>query len=192
MSKITVDTIEPSTGTTVTLGGSGDTLSVPSGVTLNVASGGTITNSGSMSGFGKVLQVVQAVKTDSFSSSSTSYVDVTGLSASITPSSTSNKILSIITLMVQSGSSGQERTIAYNLSRDSTMIFESIWRLYDYNGANGVTGSISSPITYLDSPSSTSALTYKVQIKKVSGAGNAEVNIVSPSTSSIILMEIAG
>jgi len=191
MSKITVDTIEPSTGTTVTLGGSGDTLSVPSGVTLNVASGGTITNSGSMSGFGKVLQVVQAVKTDSFSSSSTSYVDVTGLSASITPSSTSNKILSIITLMVQSGSSGQERTIAYNLSRDSTMIFESIWRTYDY-GANGVTGSISSPITYLDSPSSTSALTYKVQIKKVSGAGNAEVNIVSPSTSSIILMEIAG
>jgi len=192
MSKITVDTIEPSTGTTVTLGGSGDTLSVPSGVTLNVASGGTITNSGSMSGFGKVLQVVQAVKTDSFSSSSTSYVDVTGLSASITPSSTSNKILSIITLMVTSGSSGQERRLNYNLSRDSTMIFESIWRLYDYNGANGVTGSISSPITYLDSPSSTSALTYKIQVKKVTGAGNAEVNITSPSTSSIILMEIEG
>ena len=52
MSKITVDTIEPSTGTTVTLGGSGDTLSVPSGVTLDVASGGTITNSGTASGFG--------------------------------------------------------------------------------------------------------------------------------------------
>jgi len=184
-SEIKANKISPATGTAFTLGDSGDTFTVPAGVTL--------TNNGTNGGgFGKVLQVVQAVKTDSFSSSSTSYVDVTGLSASITPSSTSNKILSIITLMVTSGSSGQERRLNYNLSRDSTMIFESIWRLYDYNGANGVTGSISSPITYLDSPSSTSALTYKIQVKKVTGAGNAEVNITSPSTSSIILMEIEG
>jgi len=57
MSKITVDTIEPSTGTTVTLGGSGDTLSVPSGVTLNVASGGTITNSGVCLGLGRYCRL---------------------------------------------------------------------------------------------------------------------------------------
>lgn len=177
-SEVKVNKISPASGTSIVIGDSGDTVSLGSGV--------------SASGFGKVLQVVQAVKTDSFSSSSASYVDVTGLSASITPSSTSNKILSIITLMVSSGSAGQDRKIAYNLSRDSTMIFESIWRIYDYNGANGVTGSLSSPITYLDSPSSTSALTYKVQVKKVTGAGAAEVNIVSPSTSSIILMEIEG
>ena len=66
MSKLTVDTIEPSTGTTVTLGASGDTITLPSGVTLSGAgaitvpsggsltidSGATITNNGTASGFG--------------------------------------------------------------------------------------------------------------------------------------------
>jgi hypothetical protein len=51
MSKIEVDAIEPQSGTSLTLGASGDTITIPSGA--------TITNSGTATGFGKVLQVVQ-------------------------------------------------------------------------------------------------------------------------------------
>jgi hypothetical protein len=50
MSKIEVDAIEPQSGTSLTLGASGDTITIPSGATL--------TNSGTATGFGKVLQVV--------------------------------------------------------------------------------------------------------------------------------------
>jgi hypothetical protein len=52
MSKIEVDAIEPQSGTSLTLGASGDTITIPSGA--------TITNSGTATGFGKVLQVVTA------------------------------------------------------------------------------------------------------------------------------------
>jgi hypothetical protein len=53
MSKIEVDAIEPQSGTSLTLGASGDTITIPSGA--------TITNSGTATGFGggKVLQVVR-------------------------------------------------------------------------------------------------------------------------------------
>ena len=53
MSLLNVNTIEPSTGTDITLGASGDTMTVPSGATLAVASGATITNSGTATGFGE-------------------------------------------------------------------------------------------------------------------------------------------
>jgi hypothetical protein len=55
MSKIEVDAIEPQSGTSLTLGASGDTITIPSGATL--------TNSGTATGFGKVLQVVTATDT---------------------------------------------------------------------------------------------------------------------------------
>jgi len=55
-----------------------------------------------LTGVGKVLQVVQTFKADSFSSSSTSFTDVTGLSVSITPSSASNKILVLCTVPMSS------------------------------------------------------------------------------------------
>jgi hypothetical protein len=177
MSQISVDSVIPQSGTNITIGGSGDTVTLGSGA--------------SASGFGKVLQVVQAVKTDSFTTSSATYVDVTGLSVSITPSSTSNKVLVFATLMFNMGGSGTDRVVGYNLTRESTSIFSSVWRTYDY-GTSGVYVAIASPISYLDSPSSTSALTYKIQIAKNAGANDAGVNTESGSSSSIIAMEIAG
>ena len=75
MGTIFVDNLEPQSGTSLTLGASGDTLTIPSGC--------TISNSGTASGFGKIGQVVNVTKTDTFSSSSGSYVDVTGVSAAI-------------------------------------------------------------------------------------------------------------
>ena len=91
-SEIKANKISPATGTAFTFGDSGDTFTVPSGVTL--------TNNGTASGFGKVLQVVQTVKTDTFSRASTGgdVGDITGLSVSITPSSTSSKVLVFATV----------------------------------------------------------------------------------------------
>jgi hypothetical protein len=70
---------------------------------------------------GKVLQVVQTVKSDTFSSSSATFVDITGLSASITPSSASNKILVMVSLNIGSNDSGLR--LMTKLFRDSTAVF---------------------------------------------------------------------
>ena len=88
MSTLSTNAIIPVTGTTVTLGESGDTITIPSGA--------TITNSGTATGFGggKLLNFVHTVKTDTFSLATTyTWTDVTGLSVTITPSATSSKIL---------------------------------------------------------------------------------------------------
>ena len=153
---------------------------------------------------GKVLQVVSAAKTDTFSSSSTSLVDITGLSVAITPSSTSNKVLIIVNCAV----TGADAGIGFSIVRGSTEIY-----LGDANGSKsrfsmvGFYGT-SSPTQYaagsnhacfLDSPNTTSATTYKLQGKTRSGAFyvnrtvyDTDNNNASRMPSSITVMEIAG
>jgi hypothetical protein len=122
---------------------------------------------------GSVLQVVQTVKTDTFSTASTSFVDITGLSVTITPTSSSNKILVICNLQIQTVGTA---TVGCRLVRDSTAIF-----IGDAAGsrprASAVTNGNSnfnwagqSSMTFLDSPATTSATTYKVQMYE--GQGN--------------------
>ena len=69
MSKIEVDAIEPQSGTSLTIGASGDTATVPSGATLTIASGATITNSGTAVNFGATGSAswTSTVKTATFS-----------------------------------------------------------------------------------------------------------------------------
>jgi hypothetical protein len=119
------------------------------------------------SGGGKVLQVVSTAKTDGFSSNTAAFTDITGLSVSITPSAATSKILVLVTLNA-SGRDGQGNSAA-RILRDSTDIFigdtagsrvrasTDISRL-DVN-ANKNFG-----LTFLDSPATTSALTYKIQV----------------------------
>jgi hypothetical protein len=124
-------------------------------------------------GGGKVLQVIQTVKSDTFSHTGTTYTDVTGLSASITPSSASNKILVMVDLM---GAGGLDTNhIFARLLRDSTVIYAG-----DTAGSRTLgfyTGIVSNNSscefgsgTYLDSPSTTSATTYKIQIRVNDGS----------------------
>jgi hypothetical protein len=115
----------------------------------------------------RVLQVVSTTKSDSFTTTSTSFVDVTGLSVSITPSSTSSKILVIVD-MVGSATPGVVAMFAA-LLRDSTQIAlgdaaGSRTRTSGFlQAANADSVSMMS-INFLDSPASVSALTYKIQI----------------------------
>ena len=183
------------------MGDSGDTFTLPSGSTLNVASGATISNAGTASGFSKVLQVVQATKVDAFTTTSTSYVDLTGLSLSITPASTSNKVLVIMSIgFAQTQPIGfpsftidrNGTDILNGTSGASTNGLASVYGAED-GSARSIGGSVCSSV--LDSPSSTSALTYKIQC--MTSAQTLYVNRYSGNTnhglaSTIIAMEIAG
>jgi len=193
MSHVKTDKLSARTASgTITLGESGETLTIPSGVVL--------TNNGTASGFGKVLQVVTVHKADNFTTTSASYVDVTGLSVSITPSSASNKILILGNMVF--GVSGDHNAFAQFL-RNSTVIASSTGNtdnsLFAVNGNSTAFrySGVSEGWSYLDSPSTTSSTTYKIQIKTGSGSVVAAVNTRSidnylGGSSNITLMEIAG
>ena len=150
---------------------------------------------------GKVLQVVSVTKSDSFTTTSTSFVDITGLSASITPSATSSKILVMYNV---SGSQAVATQIAYSrLLRGATAINigdaagSRLQSTSDpFSVATAIVGTTVAG-TYLDSPSTTSATTYKFQL--MTSGGTAYVNrgaadddsaARSRTVSTITLMEI--
>ena len=158
---------------------------------------------------GKVLQVVSATKTDTATSSSTTYADITGLSVSITPSSTNNKILIMFNVYVAADLSNAG--ILLQLVRNSTAICigdasSTRPRLSgsSYSGDLGPStenhmGVVSN--TFLDSPSTTSATTYKLQFASTGGTSIYINRTVSDrdggtydqrTASGITVMEIAG
>ena len=144
---------------------------------------------------GSVLQVVQTVKTDQFTSATNGFVDITGLSASITPSSATSKILIFATI---TAGAGANNNLGFNLVRNSTNINQStgssLNRTLTQNYGTAYQ-SITSPITFLDSPSTTSATTYKIQMNS-EGQTSSVINSRSTDTyyggvSQITLMEIS-
>ena len=111
---------------------------------------------------GSILQVVQTIKTDSFTTTSTSFTDVTGLSVSITPSSTSSKILVIANVPFARDGTGSDAWV--RLVRDSTIIGNGNSGYFGQAaGQYGLDPSTASRIC-LDSPATTSAVTYKIQV----------------------------
>ena len=135
---------------------------------------------------GNVIQVVTATYSTEISNSTATYSDA-GLSASITPSSSSSKILILCSQgMFKSTASGG---IYMQVLRDSTSILVN-GRLGITDSA-GVGGFVLWSCNYLDSPSTTSAITYKTQFKNINTTGTAYVNI-DGSTAQITLLEIAG
>lgn len=116
---------------------------------------------------GKVLQVVSTTKTDTFSTTSAgSWIDITGLSASITPSATSSLVLAIVNVNGGSSTNGQ---FHLRLVRGSTAIGTGT-ATGNRQGSSGVVSIPNndrvwgSTWSYLDSPSANTATTYKVQI----------------------------
>jgi hypothetical protein len=137
---------------------------------------------------GNVIQVVNVVYSTVASSTTSTYVD-TGLSASITPSSSSSKIL----VLVDQGGCGKQTNdtrIKLQLLRgaSSIQVIDVGIGAFTNSVATNFIGSIS--IAYLDSPATTSSTTYKTQF--ASQANNSGVFVqVDGSASSITLMEIA-
>jgi len=145
-------------------------------------------------GFGKIGQVVQGTTTTSVTITSSTYVD-TGLSASITPSSTSSKILVMVDQLfyLDSNDGSIENSGRLKILRDSTNIFETpsssdIRVTAEHAPNNELRLGKRTNVIMLDSPSSTSALTYKTQGNKTNG-NSVQVN-KSGSEAHIILMEV--
>ena len=161
---------------------------------------------------GSIIQVVQALKSDSqtftSSGSGNDRYDITGLSVSITPSSSSNKIL--ITYNVNVGGPNGGYRAFLHLMRGSTDIYRgddasSRTRcsnfIYTRNDSVGHVASYQNTGTFLDTPGDTNSHTYKIQITTHNSGGNVYyVNTAgsNPSSTSgmnpisqIIVMEVA-
>ena len=238
---IKVDTVQDQDGNniinenanTITIGASGDTITIPSGATFdssaatNTLPSTVVTTTGTQTltnksivasqltgtvatsnlgtgtadattflrgdqtyaeaGGGKLLQVISTTITSVQTTTSTSFTDVPGLTLSITPSSSSNKVLIIF-----SGASVGNDSTAYDtkftIVRDSTNLGSST----NGFGVIRATGNhyFFASANYLDSPSTTSATTYKIQF--VADPGSIATIGKNDAHSTITAMEIAG
>ena len=137
---------------------------------------------------GAVLQVVNFSVSDTTQSTSATWVD-TLTTLAITPSSTSSKILVQVN-MCGLEKNGNNTYMSFRLDRNGTPIYR-IEGQAGYTANSDLNSVGSSSTSYLDSPSSTSAVTYKVQMRNPSATGVVKVG-ASLSNSTITLMEIAG
>jgi hypothetical protein len=132
-------------------------------------------------GSGQVpVQVATVNKTDTFSLSSLTWTDITGFTLNITPTSSSNRVLVIASVAIGIASGGDFAYI--RLLRNGTVIDVGdtasnrplVTGVFSNpTGGNPLYGITQVPIVFLDSPSSTSAVTYKVQLRGGSSGANA-------------------
>jgi len=148
-----------------------------------------------------VIQVVSTSKTDTFTSTSTSYVDITGLSVSITPKSATSKILVIV--QVSGSMDTSVASLFFRMMRDSTAInigdaastrIRATFGFSNTIQAESVVGNAS----FLDSPATTSATTYKLQAMNTAAGTfyinrsklDSDITSISRTSSSITVMEV--
>jgi hypothetical protein len=189
-------------GSTFYADGSGDLTIQQNGVLINKITSNGLTYRGT----GSVLQVLSVTKTDSFSTTASVFTDVTGLSVSITPTSSTSKILVMLSMSL-AGQNGNGGAI-YKFVRGSTDICVGDLAgsrqqasggapyIGDANVYNTISGS------FLDSPATTSSTTYKIQVVGANAGGGVYVNRTQNDTnasnfynsrtaSTITVMEIA-
>jgi hypothetical protein len=152
---------------------------------------------GTISGVpGQVLQVVNATTSTSTGTTTVGTLTATTLSATITPSSTSSKILILMTNSVYIGrGSSTDVGIGVGIFRNGSQIYADGGYYYNLYYSSSNIGNIRNrtPLQYLDSPASTSALTYTLYIGLyATPANSAQASLnVDGETSWITLMEIA-
>ena len=201
---IPLSQLDSNFATTITLGNTaiqlGNTVTTLNNMTLpnaTIASGNisaSILTSGTVPSArqptGSVLQVVNATYSTQASTTSSTYAD-TGLTASITPSSSTSKILVIVDCADCANAYTNGSLLGLRLIRGSTPLIT----FSGYGGFN--TGGAftmdfgSCTTTYLDSPATTSSTAYKVQIASTNNTGTMFINYTTSGVSTITLMEIA-
>jgi hypothetical protein len=136
----------------------------------------------------RVLQVVQATTATPVSTTSTTYV-TSGLTASITPSATTSKVLVMVTLNVaNSNSNGAAITTIFRGTVAGTNLYGASGFATNYASSGNTVATAAS--IFLDSPATISAQTYTVGIKTGSALSSASAQDGS-ATSTITLMEIS-
>ncbi len=170
--------------------GTFDRLGIGStGQVLTVSGGAPVW--ASPAGGGKVLQVVSTTYSTTTTTTATTFAD-TGLSLSITPSATSSKILVIANVPYNvEDPSGSFVFGNFNIVRGSTQIWTASTQQYggEYGAISYVVVAGNASMHYLDSPSTTSATTYKIQMQNGGSGQNMRAQAAS-GTSVITLMEI--
>ena len=173
---------------------------IPAANIVGVCTAGLGNASGAFSQ-GKILQVGQALKTDAFSTTSTSYVDITGLSVDITPSSSSNKVLVDFVIACGNNTGTQNRfDLVRQVGGSDTTInpatMDSATAMFFVS--ENTTGFMRAQVTYrfLDSPNTTSQVNYRLRTKIYSSSYTQYVNRANYSTdttgsSVITVMEVA-
>jgi len=173
---------------------------------MQLSTAGVLTVTGGIAGSslpaGAVIQVLSTTKTDTFSSTTTNaFTDITGLSVSITPSSSSNKIL----VMASVQGINIDSNAYFRLVRGATAIGvgdtsgsrSSVSSSNVYTTVNTANNMLGSSFQFLDSPSTTSSTTYKIQF--ITDVGTTYVNrtssdgnflYVGRSQSTITVMEV--
>ena len=137
-------------------------------------------------GGGGIIQVVQDTYNTETSTANTSYT-ATGLSVNITPTSTSSKVLVLFNLPLQKGASNLR--IGTVLRRGGSNIYTANLEACFNNLSSQATETVSG--MYLDSPATTSAVTYDVQVKVSSGSGTFYW-AVSSCICTLTAMEVSG
>jgi hypothetical protein len=150
-------------------------LNGDTGITYPVA---TATGSATQASAGRVLQVVSTNLATTFSSTATTFSDITGLSVSITPSSSSSKVFVTVDMTGQGVNAVNQSQ--FRLLRDSTVIDAGAAAGAQSLGfAGALPADNNCPVTFgasfLDSPATTSSTTYKVQCRTSAG-GTTYVN----------------
>jgi len=190
---------------TVTINGTPLTLATSKGGSLvrTASNTWTFTPTGGGGGGGKILQVVSVVKSDTFTSTSTSLVDITGLSATITPSSSDSKIL--VFSSVNGSQDVNEARITLLLLRGTSPIFigdavgSRLRRSASFGSPDVSIVGAAVNCSFLDSPATLSAVTYKWQGQMNAGGGGFFINRTEQDTndanqsrfaSTITLMEV--
>jgi hypothetical protein len=152
--------------------------------------------------YNSVLQVVSTTKTDTFSMSSSTYADITGLSATITPYFATSKIY-IVASVVASQTVGTNNGFVRFARGGSAISIADVasTRIRSTATVNAVNGNYPENIslTFLDSPATTSATTYSIQIATNGsssifvnrGSTDSDSSLVGRTVSSITVMEIA-
>ena len=214
-SVLKVDKLDPQSGTALEIGISGDTITVPSGATLDISSA-TLTppatmpassgvnltalnasNLGSgtvpaarLSGLGKVIQIIynSSIPGSAVTTTSTSFVD-TGLECTITPTSADNKILLVAAFGDRTITSGGELATTFYVD-DTTNLGNGSYGWSFYQGAgSSYYGALT--MVQVHAPASTSSIDYSVYFKSDNGAKTATAYAANTGVT-MLAMEIDG
>jgi hypothetical protein len=165
-------------------------------------------SSGTLSRPTRILQVVSVTKADTFTATSGLVVDVPGLQPTITPTSTSSKILLLTDVAISTNSSGGYRVgarVVRRIGGSDSIIFQgsangdrtrTMWASH-VTGLNGFMHRAN--IQHLDSPNTTSAITYVFQLHRIDGGptcvnlgcNDANASSHGAPISSVTLLEVA-
>ena len=139
-----------------------------------------------VTGLGKIAQVQYVKTSTATTTNSTSLVDATNLTLNITPTAATSKILCIANCSQLLANAADLSAITVAIIRGTTNIYDTINHLYQTND-DQINGNLT--LQVVDEPDTTSATTYKIQIRNRE-SNNVQLNAGGDSNSSITLMEI--